>query len=325
MPRASAPRGSAAGERLDRRCEILRIVHGPPEQVSCPFHAGSYGANGQLVAIPRLDHFGDVDPRCNDLVELPACERHGILIANPDPDGAIPSDLFSGLDTELASWGLDRAAHIETVTYRHAMNWKLAIDTYGETYHFNALHRDTLAAEYHGNVQTYDTYGSHHRMALCLKGVDRLRSQPEEQWDILLAGTPVYFLFPNTQLLVTAGGPVVAQIYPNGADPHHSHTRLSFYTNADLDGIALSDDAKARVADLGRRLTRFAEVIRDEDYAVAATAQISARSGALPYVTFGRNEPALHHYHNQFRKALGRCPLPTTPPDARTGAGAARG
>jgi hypothetical protein len=28
------------------------------------------------------------------------------------------------------------------------------------------------------------------------------------------------------------------------------------------------------------------------------------------HLTFGRNEPALHHYHQAFRAALGRRPLP---------------
>ena len=49
----------------------------------------------------------------------------------------------------------------------------------------------------------------------------------------------------------------------------------------------------------------FAEVIRDEDYVAAAGAHRGATSGAQEYVTFGRNEPALHHYHNTYRAALG--------------------
>ena len=49
----------------------------------------------------------------------------------------------------------------------------------------------------------------------------------------------------------------------------------------------------------------FAEVIRDEDYVAAASSHIGAMSGAQDYLIFGRNEPALHHYHNTYRKALG--------------------
>ncbi len=56
---------------------------------------------------------------------------------------------------------------------------------------------------------------------------------------------------------------------------------------------------------------RFAEVIRDEDYVVSASQQRSAESGALEHVVFGRNEPALHHFHRSYREALGQPPLAT--------------
>jgi hypothetical protein len=34
-----------------------------------------------------------------------------------------------------------------------------------------------------------------------------------------------------------------------------------------------------------------------------------AESGTLEHLIFGRNEPALHHYHNTFREALNLPPL----------------
>jgi hypothetical protein len=56
-------------------------------------------------------------------------------------------------------------------------------------------------------------------------------------------------------------------------------------------------------------MENFASVIRDEDYVAAASSHLGAQSGAQDYVTFGRNEPALHHYHNTYRSALGMDPL----------------
>ena len=88
-------------------------------------------------------------------------------------------------------------------TFDHAMNWKLAIDTFGETYHFNTLHRDTLAQDFYGNAQMYDRYERNHRMML----------------------------------------------------------------------------------------------------------YVGLMSNAQDYLTFRRNEPALHHYHNTYREALGMPPL----------------
>ena len=39
------------------------------------------------------------------------------------------------------------------------------------------------------------------------------------------------------------------------------------------------------------------------------TTQQTAESGVLEHLVFGRNEPALHHYHNTFREALNLAPL----------------
>ena len=54
----------------------------------------------------------------------------------------------------------------------------------------------------------------------------------------------------------------------------------------------------------------FGDVIRDEDYVVAASSHKGLLSGQLDYLTFGKNEPALHHYHNTYREALGLQSLP---------------
>ncbi len=55
---------------------------------------------------------------------------------------------------------------------------------------------------------------------------------------------------------------------------------------------------------------RFASIIRDEDYVAAAASQRGADSGLIRHFVFGRNEPALHHYHNTYNEALGLPPLP---------------
>ena len=54
-------------------------------------------------------------------------------------------------------------------------------------------------------------------------------------------------------------------------------------------------------------------MIQQEDYVAAASSHAGARSGALTHFTFGRNEPALHHYHQTYREALNLPPLETVP------------
>jgi hypothetical protein len=53
----------------------------------------------------------------------------------------------------------------------------------------------------------------------------------------------------------------------------------------------------------------FDSTIEQEDYQMGETTQQAAESGLIDHVLFGRNEPALHHYHNTFRAALGMPPM----------------
>jgi phenylpropionate dioxygenase-like ring-hydroxylating dioxygenase large terminal subunit len=277
---------------------------------SCPFHAWSYSAAGDLVAVPKESHFGDVDKSCHGLVELPAVERHGLLWVSANPEGDFDIDeLLGELGPELAAWSLEDSEHVWETRYDTEMNWKLAIDTFGETYHFNVLHKDTLAPMLHGNCQLYDTYRRNHRMALCSRGIDMLRNLPESEWHVLKAALPVYYLFPNVQLIMGTGGPTLVRVYPCGADPNRSYSEITFYTHRGMQAAGWEDAATADRGAL-ERAQGFADVIQAEDYWAASSSHKGALSGAQEHVLFGRNEPALHHYHNTYREALGITPLP---------------
>ena len=276
---------------------------------SCPFHAWGYSLNGDLVNIPKEAHFGEVDKSCRGLVGLPVAERHGLLWVSADPaDRFDIDDLLGELGNELASWGLDQAAFEWETTYQTPMNWKLAVDTFGETYHFEVLHKDTLAATIYGNCQMYDTYKRNHRMALCTRGIDRLRELPESNWHILKASIPVYFIFPNVQLIPTTNGPILIRIYPKGPNPNESYSKINFYQHAKMQATAWEDSVNADQT-ATERAQAFAEIIQAEDYWAAASTHKGISSGAQEHILFGRNEPALHHYHNTYREALGLPPL----------------
>jgi nitrite reductase/ring-hydroxylating ferredoxin subunit len=272
----------------------------------CPFHAWTYDNTGALIGVPKPDHFGAVDKACLSLVELPAEERHGLLWVHPKPDGTLgAAELLAGLDQEFETWDFAGLVRMGDDTYETAMNWKLAIDTFGETYHFEKLHRDTLAPIFYGNVQTYDTYGRNHRMSLCVRSIDQMRDMPTRDWKVGMGVFPVYYLFPNVQINVGVGGVTLVRVYPDKENPDLSLSRVTFYARPE----ALEANPEMTRA-IGER---FGAIIRDEDYVAAAAAYRGAKSGLIDHFLFGRNEPALHHYHETYRDALGLPPLETAP------------
>lgn len=277
---------------------------------SCPFHAWSYSHEGELVTVPREEQFGPVNKSCNGLISLPATEKYGLLWVHPNPEGVIDlDDQLGNLADELASWRLGDYSFSGDTTYETPMNWKLAIDTFGETYHFNVLHKNTLAENLYGNVQLYDTYKRNHRMALCFKSIDELREETPDKWHILRAALPVYYIFPNIQLIMGMSGPTLVRVYPMRCDPHNSYSKISFYLSPEVQRMALDPEQREAFENIEERMRGFADVIQREDYEAAASSHQGILSGALEYLTFGRNEPALHHYHNTYRDALGMPPL----------------
>ena len=278
---------------------------GKKKNFSCPFHAWTYSSSGELVGVPKAAHFGAIDRSRFGLVEYPAVEKYGVLWVHPEQEAALDVDalLTEELAAEFDSWNFGDLTLMGTDTFEMPLNWKLAVDTFGETYHFTALHRNTLAMSFYGNVQGYDTYGRNHRMTLCKKDIDELRRRPESEWDVTVGANPNYYLFPNVQVNVGPRGiAITVRTYPDPTNVARSISRIGFYAPTEVAAMAAEP--------LREGMQFFANVIRDEDYVAAASSQVGANSGATEFVTFGRNEPALHHYHNTYREALGMELLP---------------
>jgi phenylpropionate dioxygenase-like ring-hydroxylating dioxygenase large terminal subunit len=286
-------------------------ARGVKRRFTCPFHAWSYDASGDLVGLPKPDHFGEVDTECLGLRQLPAEERHGLLFVYPDPNGTIGLDDLLGdqFNDEFPTWNFDDLIPINRDVYDTACNWKLAMDTFGETYHFSSLHKDTLFNTFHGNVQCYDEYGHNHRMILCRREIDEMRLRPEEEWDISVAALPVYWIFPNVILMPFRFGCFLVRAYPTPGDPGHHVSRVDFYMKSEL-ANATGPEAVEVNEFIATVAQTFSSIIRDEDYVMGESQQAAANAGALEHIIFGRNEPALHHYHRTFAEKLGRAVAP---------------
>ena len=295
-----------------RGAQVVPDGHGRRDRFSCPFHAWTYAADGDLIAVNREQRFGPIDKQGFGLIELPAAERHGMLWVRPTPGDPIDVDaILGGLEDDMAHWDLPAHRYATSQTIEADINWKLAVDTFGENYHFDVLHRNTLAQDIRGNLQTHDVFGRNYRMVFALaKRFEELGAAAPDlnEWPFRSMTLSVYFVFPNTIFLVDQAAIDVVRIFPDGDDPRRSRTAHSFY---------LTEKARPYFAGhrFEERFEGFNAVVQQEDYAMAASTQRSADAGIQSHVLFGKNEPALLHYHNAHREALGR-PLLVPQPSA---------
>ena len=320
----------AVGEGVVEGAEV-RVANeerGESRRFMCPFHSWTYANDGALVGVPREKDFGDVDKSCNGLIELPAEEHNGMLWVHAQPDGELDATALLGdLNDELANWNPGNYIYMGETVIERDLNWKLANDTFGETYHFQRLHKDTLGQLFYGDALSYETFARNHRFVFASRGIDALRELPESEWSTEGTANVLYFLFPNIQFNVGQDSILLIKIYPKKGKPGSSLTRIGYYYTPEA--VAAMEAAKAsgekvvtadsvyefdeRSEALAFTLEASKEVfdstIEQEDYLMGETTQQAAENGVLKHLIFGRNEPALHHYHNTFREALNLPPL----------------
>jgi Ring hydroxylating alpha subunit (catalytic domain) len=97
--------------------------------------------------------------------------------------------------------------------------------------------------------------------------------------------------------------------YRTQGDAGRHVSRVDFYMKSAL--VQATGQEAAEVNEMIATIAQnFAEIIRDEDYVMGASQQQAANAGSLDQIIFGRNEPALHHYHQTYANKLGDAAIP---------------
>lgn len=277
----------------------VRVVDGAGEgmRFTCPFHAWTYDIEGKLKRIQAPTSFGDVCREDKGLVELPVAEGYGLIVGRLEPGPAVDIDdyLGPGLADELAMLDFaDWEPHGEPHVHRVNANWKVALDTFRENYHFNFLHAKTLATYAYGGALTFDAFGPHLRNCSALRSIDELKGSPEEEWgDVMRHISLQYALFPNTGMTFDSRHAELWQIVPVDA-------RTSEVVHTSYLRPGLSDEERSKAVDMAPWICET--VVDGEDFWVAGRTEPGVRG--LGTILFGRNEPAPQHLHRGFAAAL---------------------
>jgi phenylpropionate dioxygenase-like ring-hydroxylating dioxygenase large terminal subunit len=273
---------------------------GTARRFSCPYHAWTYDNTGRLIGVPGADGFPSVIPRSDRLTELPAAEFAGFLwvaLDSLEDGGTLDVAAHLGpLADELDAWGIGRWSPLGEKVLDTPINWKLAVDTFSENYHFATVHQQTFAQIARSNCTVFDSYGPHHRLIFPLNSILELDGVPEERWNPLHNLVVIYALFPNIVLSVTIANGELFRIYPADG-PGRSITVHQNSTPLDLAEESMAAGAQA-VFDYAHA------TVRDEDYRLVTALQANLQSGARDHLLFGRNEPGLQHRHLAWARAL---------------------
>ncbi len=265
---------------------------------ACPYHGWTWGADGRLNGIPHREDFGAFDIAGCTLAALPCREADGMiwirLSGGEPPD---PAEALGGLGPELAGYGLPGYCHYASRTMTPAMNWKMAIDTFMEPYHFAVLHRQTVAPIFFPNLCLYDDFGPGFREYLPRRSIVELRDRPEAEWDAVWHSAIIYYLPPGAILVMQQDHVELWRVFPRDGRVDRAEVRLDLY----IPEPAATDSARRH---WDANLDLAVRTVETEDFAVAESAWAGYASGLTSEVVYGRNEPALQAFHRKLAAAL---------------------
>lgn len=274
-----------------RGAEVARGC-GTAARLVCPYHGWTYDLRGELVSRPRSNYFDDVSGE--GLVRLPVAEKNGLIWLSADPDAEIPDRPLQGAETDLAPLSMEKYRLFARTEFTRPINWKLGIDTFCEAYHLRVLHRETLSPMIHSDYALFDAFGLHGRLVSPRRSLDSLLERARDEWALLPHATILWFLVPNAVLIHQQDHIELYQARP-GASPDEARLSVQMYVPPDSER---SEDHWRRNFDL------LVEVTDTEDFATAAGIQRGYYTGAQDHITFGRNEPALQHFHRSLDSML---------------------
>lgn len=282
--------------------EEVEPFSGHRARLTCPFHAWTFDPAGKLVGQPSKASFADCDIGARNLLEVPCAEYLGMIFVRPG--GGAPIDAaahIGGFADVLEALELPRAEPVKKGTMTAESNWKFALDTYAEGYHFSTLHASTIANTHYNDISAVDRFGRHHRVGFPDLKHGELVGKPEAEWPHSDYGG-VHYLFPNTVIFFGAVGvnsffTQIFRLFPDGV----GRTICQFAVYAPF-GVE-SDEHRA-LCEYAYDMTK--QVVQTEDYRVASNGYANLLTAPDDFrVVLGSNENAVQAVHRHIAEAIG--------------------
>ena len=183
------------GTRLIESAEVVSS-----KRIICPYHAWTYGSDGNLMAIPRADCFPGVDKADRPLMRFPAVESGGFIWFARDEDADFTDVL--ALAEDMEAFGMSGLHLYRRKTHAVASNWKQVMDAFLESYHVQRLHAETIAPFFTDGVAAADFIGPHQRAVV--GRADYLSEIDRDDWAaVRRVLTYTYAFFPTSILIVS--------------------------------------------------------------------------------------------------------------------------
>ena len=271
-----------------------KVVHGcgNKARLTCKFHGWTYSLDGSLYGRPQEQCFDAASPDCR-LKSLPVSDRSGLIVVSTSsatPQSVVDNHLID-IQDQFSGFGFHDMHSLETRRFEVKANWKIIAALSYESYHFNTLHRDSIAQWLRPNA-VFDTFNNKHsRWAFAMKGTEKLKGKDRTQWPTSVPGAVSHALFPGTIVITNPEDAQIIRTEPGAT----VDTAIVYYTGVCRHKEKMADSLAAY--DFGGK------AFENEDLPAAIECQAGLAAGR-EHILIGRNEPVVQFWHKVWRQAL---------------------
>ena len=132
-----------------RGSRLVENRNGHASAIQCPYHAWTYGLDGQLLGAPHMDDVPGFDKADYSLHPVHLALWEGFIFANvaDSENASTQRDGYMSLNTWFATlagkfspWNLPALRSAKRIEYDVQANWKLIFENYSECYHCAGVH-----------------------------------------------------------------------------------------------------------------------------------------------------------------------------------------
>tara|TARA_B100001093_G_C26823599_1_gene1013004 strand:- start:358 stop:1599 length:1242 start_codon:yes stop_codon:yes gene_type:complete len=309
-----------------RGARIESDSRGVKECFTCPYHCWRYSNNGDLLSYPDKKKFGEIETKEINLHEISSEEKYGMLWVNfsKTKSEIIVDDILSGFKDEIDTWRLQDYDYADGFVIRKNCNWKLIMDTFGESYHIPRLHKHTLG-HLSIDLSLFEVDSNNSRWVFAKSAIINFNTIiNESNWDFFDMASVFYFLFPNIQLGFFKNFIGLFVVTPDIGSISKSTIHVSIYrpktipqdcnaivknTNIKYKDYFIREETQSNPDCLDSIRYSIQEIFEKEDCLMATRIQESAYTNFFPFQILGHNELLLQHFHNTIRRHLELPPL----------------
>lgn len=278
------------GSKLEHQSE------GCKGRFTCPYHAWTYANTGELIGVPRVDLFPNLEKSKKGLKRVEIEEAYGLLwLIQDSRNPTTIAEYLGGLVPEFESLKLaDMHLYFDQTRTLNA-NWKFPLFAFLESYHIAALHKDSIASFFHGNIAHSEEFGLHYRSFVPRTNADELATASLDQVNLNDYITPTNIIFPNVCMIGHPTSLSIIAMFP-GETPGTSSWRHMLLTPHEPKTDAEQAHYKKTIAVLDK-LT-----YENEDFWISEQIQEGINAGAIDELMLGANEHLIKEFDEKVRR-----------------------